>query len=295
MPSDAPQLRRSKRRAEDETHASEHRRPKRLAEARDVTAPTPPSAAPTRTRSRTEKEPPLPDDIREMHALSRKLDEYSLLSQNWRPFLLKLQETLDQHQPGLFNIWPEPIKWLDKKEHTKLAKWLPGIEFDYVHTLRRWVDTDAGHGKQFSLAVMTTPPAYRVGKEGRADWSQGKWHMWVLLTAHAPEGSNGKTIIIYDTDVEEYNNTSREHTAFGYQYRYVQYIRKNKTSRARDRVWQNVPVPGGRPAKDDCFRFTMNWIQGLVAKITATHVAGAVYIVVGFAEICGINISKWST
>ncbi|KAJ7831920.1 hypothetical protein B0H14DRAFT_3712991, partial [Mycena olivaceomarginata] len=69
--------------------------------------------------------------------------------------LSKLQLAFEHHQLGLMNVWPNTIVWLDQKEHTNLSRWREG-DFDYSRTLRRWVETDASHNRQFSLAVMTT-------------------------------------------------------------------------------------------------------------------------------------------
>ncbi|KAJ7938854.1 hypothetical protein B0H13DRAFT_1851032 [Mycena leptocephala] len=213
------------------------------------------------SRKAPEKEqPPVPDDIRELRLLLKKINK-EVFSEHWPAFLPQLQLALDKHQPGLVNVWPNTIMWVDKDEYNRVSHWYPNVEFQHSATLQRWVDKDATHDHQYSLAVMTTPPSFLVGQETREDWLKHKFHIWALLTAHAPKGMTGKSIITYDTDVKEFHNAARETTALGMEYRYVKYIRNHKHSRRHDRVWQNLPVPGGKPGKDIASdsRWTGSW------------------------------------
>ncbi|KAJ6537134.1 hypothetical protein B0H19DRAFT_1079509 [Mycena capillaripes] len=225
-------------------------------------------------------------DICELHAVAKRLTKHSVGSPEWEPFLAKLQEVLEHHQPGVFEVFSSPITWIDKDDYDKVARWLPDATFVGGSTLRRWIDTDASHGRKFSLAVMTTPPSYLVGKETRQQWAARDHHIWVLLTAHAPPGSKGKTIITYDTDVEERHNQAREREALGAEYRYVQYIRRRNPSRANDRVWQNFPVPDGQPSQGFCFHYTMEWLLGLAENgLEGRHANGTLAYLEGFCQI----------
>lgn len=82
---------------------------------------------------------------------------------------------------------------------------------------------------------MTTPST-RSAKISQAVKDGLPYHIWVLMTAHAPEGRNGKTIVTYDPDVEPFHNEARERTALGMEYKYVEFIQKIKPNRVRDRV-----------------------------------------------------------
>ncbi|KAJ7867877.1 hypothetical protein B0H14DRAFT_3587316 [Mycena olivaceomarginata] len=87
--------------------------------------------------------------------------------------LSKLQLAFEHHQLGLMNVWPNTIVWLDQKEHTNLSKWREG-DFDYSRTIR-------------PLAYMVQLQQGKKGETG-AEWKERPFHMWVLLTHHAPEG-----------------------------------------------------------------------------------------------------------
>ncbi|KAJ7939879.1 hypothetical protein B0H13DRAFT_1850088 [Mycena leptocephala] len=110
--------------------------------------------------------------------------------------------------------------------------------------------------------------------------------MWVLMTAHVPPGSKGKTIVTYDTDVMEFHNQSREQQALGVEAGWMSFIRQTKPSHAHDRVWQNVPVPGGQPYEGHSFAYTMNWLLGLVERgIPSRHEGGTLVYSDGFRQI----------
>jgi hypothetical protein len=101
-----------------------------------------------------------------------------------------------------------------------------------------------------------------------------------------PAGSNGKTIVTYDTDVESHHNASRERKVLGVEYHYVQYIRDRKESRKRDRVWQNVPVPNGQPSRGYCFHYSMDWLLGLVeGGLKCSHRKGSLEFLDGFVQL----------
>ncbi|KAJ7784810.1 hypothetical protein B0H14DRAFT_2630621 [Mycena olivaceomarginata] len=134
-----------------------------------------------------------------------------------------------------------------------------------MYTLSEWINTDAPRGRRFSLAVMTTPSMNPVRKT-KAEWAKQDFHIWVLMTVHAPEGTNRKTLITYDTDVKPHHNESCERTSLGIKRKYVEYIRKHKAGREREQVWHNVPVPGGRPYEGHCFSYTLQWLLELVEK-----------------------------
>ncbi|KAJ7803560.1 hypothetical protein B0H14DRAFT_3487187 [Mycena olivaceomarginata] len=232
-------------------------------------APAQPTAAShphagTSRKAPEKEQPPVPDDIRELRLLVKKINK-EVFSEHWSAFLAQLQLALDKHQPGLVNVWPHTIMWVDKDEYNRVSHWYPNIEFQHSATLQRWVDKDAAHDHQYSLAVMMTPPSFLVGQETREDWLKHKFHIWALLTAHAPKGMTGKSIITYDTDVKEFHN-----------------------DRAGDGIplCENLPVPGGKPGKGHCFRFTMDWLVDLVENgLNGRHKNGGLAFLEGFCEI----------
>ncbi|KAJ7939142.1 hypothetical protein B0H13DRAFT_1850879 [Mycena leptocephala] len=188
--------------------------------------------ASSRTRAPVYKSPPAqPADIQALHDIAAELQKVSF-NAAWMPFLAKYQEVLDVHQPRLMNVCPTPITWKDAQHCDREAGTFPEEDFTDMLTLRDWIDTDAPRGHAFSLAVMTTPIVGPV-KYGREYMSSQDWHIWVLMTAHAPPGSKGKTLITYDSDVMPHHNKSREREALTFEYTYVQYIRGNKAGRLR--------------------------------------------------------------
>jgi hypothetical protein len=88
-----------------------------------------------------------------------------------------LQNALNHHQLGLIDVWDCPIMWLDKEEYTKLLKYYNYIRFDHSTTLRCWINSNAAHSHQFSLAVITTPPTFSVDKESKAEWLARPFHL----------------------------------------------------------------------------------------------------------------------
>ncbi|KAJ7240792.1 hypothetical protein C8J57DRAFT_1370704 [Mycena rebaudengoi] len=198
-------------------------------------------------------------DVAELRKLAHKLDKNSLNQACcW-------QEVLDVHQPGSFNICPTPIFWKDSKARAARGA-LSGfkdLDFEGMMTLKGWIRTDSANGRRFSLAVMTTPSVSPVGMSPEA-WSKEPLHLWVLMTAHPPKGKKGKTLVIYDADVEEKHNPARKNGALGFKRSYITYIRENTRGRKNERVWQNIPVPGGRPGEGHCLEYTLKWLLGLV-------------------------------
>jgi hypothetical protein len=95
----------------------------------------------------------------------------------------------------------------------------------------------------------------------------------------------GKSIITYDMDVEERHNNEHERTMLGMEYRYVQYICNHKPSWKHDRVWQNHPVPNGKPGQGFCSEFTTNWLLGLLEhRLRGATIMVAWYHWMGFAR-----------
>ncbi|KAJ7285368.1 hypothetical protein C8J57DRAFT_1291310 [Mycena rebaudengoi] len=235
----------------------------------------------------SDKAEPLADsDVAELHNLAHKLDKKSL-NQAWCPFLAKLQEVLDVHQPGSFNICPTPIFWKDSKARAARGA-LSGfkdLDFEGMMTLKGWIHTDSANGRRFSLAVMTTPKLSPVGMNLEA-WSKEPLHLWVLMTAHPPKGKKGKTLVMYDADVD---NLAQEQGALGFKRSYAKYIRENKRGREGERVWQNIPVPGGhwKPGEGYCLEYTLKWLLSLVEHhLEVEHENGTLSRSVdGFVEV----------
>jgi hypothetical protein len=70
------------------------------------------------------------------------------------------------------------------------------------------------------------------------------------------------------------------------EFRYVKYIRDCKSSRKGDRVWQNVPVPNGKPGEGFCYKFTTDWLLGLLEQgLRGQHANGGLVSLDGFCEI----------
>ncbi|KAJ7431567.1 hypothetical protein B0H11DRAFT_1941443 [Mycena galericulata] len=131
-----------------------------------------------------------------MHAIADTLNPLSF-NAAMVPFLAKFQEVMDNHHPGLMNVCPMPISWIDRPAQDRTTRDFPHLEFDGMYTLSHWVNRDAARGRRFSLAVMTTPTVGISGEE----YTDQAFHMWVLMTAHAPPRAKGKTLVMYDTDV----------------------------------------------------------------------------------------------
>ncbi|KAJ7780470.1 hypothetical protein B0H14DRAFT_3164125 [Mycena olivaceomarginata] len=180
----------------------------------------------------------VPTHIRQLHKVAEEVTKHSF-NAAWMPFLAQLQKALDAHQPELINVCRTSISWKAADHHKREAGFCPELDFDGMLTLRDWIDQDGPNGHAFSLAVMTTPIVGHV-KEGREYSKSQDWHIWVLMTAHAPEVSNGKTLITFDSEVEPYHNQVRERNALTFEFSYVDYIRKNKAGHSKERVWQNV-------------------------------------------------------
>ncbi|KAJ6583408.1 hypothetical protein DFH09DRAFT_1435806, partial [Mycena vulgaris] len=217
----------------------------------------PPVKAPAESTTPSRHRPAVAPDIQELQDLADELNKFSY-DNEWCPFLSKLQEVLDHHQPGLMNVFPTPITWKDSKVQKMYAQAFvdhADRDFTGMRTLKQWIDNDAARGHHFSLAVMTTPASNPVAVT-REEYAKQPQHIWLLMTAHAPDGTNGKTIITYNTDVEKEHNESRERRSLGFEHSYVKYIRETP-GRSRDRVWQNRPVPGGKPYAGDCYKYTM--------------------------------------
>ncbi|KAJ7913830.1 hypothetical protein B0H13DRAFT_2325959 [Mycena leptocephala] len=252
-----------------------------LAEAGSAsTRPAAVARKPSRKRAKPTEDP----DIVELRSIAHKVDS-NAFSEHWPEFLQKLQAALDLHQPGLVKVWHDTIIWFDSDNYQKNLKW-QRIPFDSARTLSRWVNSDssAQHQHQYSLVVMTTPP-FLPGKDNREDWNRKPYHMWALLTHHAPEGSQQKTIITFDSDVEPRHNDARQSTSLGMELRYVKYIRK-KPGRSRDRLWQNLPIPGAQPASGECFPVTIRFLLGLVKNgLKGRHLSGT-----GLVELDGFAL-----
>ncbi|KAJ7854810.1 hypothetical protein B0H14DRAFT_752778 [Mycena olivaceomarginata] len=203
----------------------------------------------------------VPTHIRQLHKVAAEVTKHSF-NAAWMPFLAQLQKALDAHQPELINVCRTPISWKDADHRKREAGFCPELDFDGMLRLRDWIDQDAPNGHAFSLSVMTTPIVSYV-KEGR---EYSKSQDWVLMTTHTPEGSNGKTLITFDSEVEPYRNQARERNALTFEFSYMDYIRKNKAGRSKERVWQNVPISDSLPGQGFCFPFIMCWLLELPEK-----------------------------
>jgi hypothetical protein len=229
-------------------------------------------------------DPTVPTDIRHLHEVAEEVTKHSF-NAAWMPFLAQLQKALDAHQPELINVCPTPITWKDANHRSRKAGFYPELDFDGMMTLRDWIDQDAPNGHAFSLALMTTAIVGHV-KEGREYSNSQDWHIWVLMTAHAPEGSKGKTLITFDSDVEPYHNQARERNALTFEFSYVDYIRKNKAGRSKERVWQNVPIPDRLSEQGFCFPFIMRWLLQLPEKgLDWRHNHGTLEYLQGFVQL----------
>ncbi|KAJ7937635.1 hypothetical protein B0H13DRAFT_1852270 [Mycena leptocephala] len=92
----------------------------------------------------------------------------------------------------------------------------------------------AKHGKELYFSSVWTPSGWftdtHVDGNGTSQilvHVEGEKLWLVLMTAHAPEGSNGKTLITFDSEVEPYHNQARERNALTFEFSYVDYIRKS--------------------------------------------------------------------
>ncbi|KAJ7787341.1 hypothetical protein B0H14DRAFT_2954320 [Mycena olivaceomarginata] len=198
----------------------------------------------------------VPTHIRQLHKVAEEVTKHSF-NAAWMPFLAQLQKALDAHKPELINVCRTPISWKDADHRKREAGFCPELYFDGMLTLRDWIDQDAPNGHAFSLAVMTTPIVGHV-KVGREYSESQDWHIWVLMTTHAPEGSNRKTLITFDSEVEPYHNQAREWNALTFEFSYA--------GRSKERVWQNVPIPDSLPGQGFCFPFIMCWLLELPEK-----------------------------
>ncbi|KAJ7256762.1 hypothetical protein C8J57DRAFT_1344236 [Mycena rebaudengoi] len=227
-----------------------------------------------------------PEEIIELRALAAELTACSF-NRAWCPFLEKLQEVLDIHQPRDFNIFPTPIFWKDATQRKQRAKYFEkqGFDFEGMKTLTDWVSSDKANGRRPSPAATTTP-AHGAVTQTLADWAaEPTAHLWVLFTVHAPPNRKGKTIVTYDTDVEPHHNSAREKPALGFEHDWVQRVRR-KAGRENDPVWQNLPVMGGNPGGHECFRFTMEWLIRLVyIRLETKHDGGLLVELEGFRRI----------
>ncbi|KAJ7432844.1 hypothetical protein B0H11DRAFT_1940021 [Mycena galericulata] len=250
-PTPSPRGRRPTRSAEQPATSSSH------------TIPPAPSRAPSHAKSHprtpwlTCSTTGLSPELRNLYEIARDLTPRSF-NEAFLPFLQKYQEVVDLRHPHLLKVCPIPICWKDPQHLARNQKHYVNMNFNPMTTLKRWVDTDSGNGYRFSLAIMTTIVDHSVGKLP-AEVNRDDWHMWLLLTAHAPEGKRGKTIITYDTDVEERHVGMREQLALGFEYSWVQRVQEKK-GRSKDRVWQNYPVPNAQPGQYFCFHHTMQYL-----------------------------------
>ncbi|KAF8181979.1 hypothetical protein K438DRAFT_1937924 [Mycena galopus ATCC 62051] len=197
--------------------------------------------------------PPIPDDIRELHRLAQACNKRETKMVVGHVELLEhLQRVLDHHHPGLMNVCPKPICWKDEADETREGSIYKGFgwNWDGTMTLKRWLDKDSAGGKKFSMAMMLTPSTHSA-QRSHEEKRDLPFHIWLLMTAHAPPGHNGKAIITFDSDVEQHHNDGREGHALGMEYSYVEYIRKNRNGRRQNnRVWQNHPIEGDREEWD---------------------------------------------
>jgi hypothetical protein len=104
--------------------------------------------------------------------------------------------------------------------------------------------------------------------------------------AGAREGSNWKTLITFDSEGEPYHNQAGERSALTLEFSYVDYIRKNKAGRSKERVWQNVPIPDSLPGQGFCFLFIMRWLLELPEKgLEWCHKHGTLEYLKGFVQL----------
>ncbi|KAJ7889146.1 hypothetical protein B0H14DRAFT_3712508 [Mycena olivaceomarginata] len=77
------------------------------------------------------------------------------------------------------------------------------------------------------------------------------WRVWFMITVHAAEGSNGKTIVCYDTKTKPKDLfTRKEHDTPKFKRNWVEAVRKIP-SRKRDPVWLNEPVDEDEDDEDE--------------------------------------------
>jgi hypothetical protein len=131
------------------------------------------------------------------------------------------------------------------------------------------------------MAVMTTlPKVIGMPKELLVELTH-YYHLWVLLTAHAPPGK-GKTIVVLDTDSMERHINARE-CSLGFENRYIQEIRGHQVCK-NDHVGLNNLV--GEPYVGKCFPYTMEWLLKLAKDgLDSEYRNGSLVRLDGFTEL----------
>ncbi|KAJ7828836.1 hypothetical protein B0H14DRAFT_3718354 [Mycena olivaceomarginata] len=77
-----------------------------------------------------------------------------------------------------------------------------------------------------------------------------------------------------------------ERNALTFEFSYMDYIRKSKAGRSKERVWQNVPIPDSLPGQGFCFPFIMRWLLELPEKgLEWCHKHGTLESLKGFVQL----------
>ncbi|KAJ7894683.1 hypothetical protein B0H14DRAFT_3426712 [Mycena olivaceomarginata] len=119
------------------------------------------------------------------------------------------------YRPGFANVYPMPIIAKDSKDFAaRVAVCVNASATDDLSsgsTLQRFMDTDS--------------PAAAIGRtaeEVRAD----PLHAWLLFIHHAPEGTQGKSYLFWDSDVQQRHNGARLSTALGFENSWLEWMNK---------------------------------------------------------------------
>ncbi|KAJ7820158.1 hypothetical protein B0H14DRAFT_3472508 [Mycena olivaceomarginata] len=181
----------------------------------------------------------------------------------------RLQVVYDAYRPGFANVYPMPIVAKDSKDFAaRVAACVTASATDDLasgSTLQRFMDTDSPRGRQFSVALMCTSqrnPVGRTAEEVRAD----PLHAWLLFIHHAPEGTQGKSYLFWDSDVQQRHNGASLclSTALGFENSWLEWMNKKYPNSRRRQIWQNLPLAGNVAGQHQCAQLTVEFLASLV-------------------------------
>ncbi|KAJ7899481.1 hypothetical protein B0H14DRAFT_2556558 [Mycena olivaceomarginata] len=185
----------------------------------------------------------------------------------YQGFLEQLQVVYDAYCPGFANVYL-PIVAKDSKDFAArvVAACITASATDDLasgSTLQRFMDTDPPRGRQFSVALMCTSqrnPVGRTVEEVRAD----PLHAWLLFIHHAPEGTQGKSYLLWDSDFQQRHNSAGLSTALGFENSWLEWMYKKYPNSRRRQIWQNLPLAGNVAGQHQCARLTVEFLASLV-------------------------------